>query len=378
MADDPRLLFVVTEDWYFASHRLDLARAARDRGFDVALAARISSCREPIEREGIRVFPLRFMRRSSRNPIVELRAISELKEIYRSWRPSIVHHVAAKPVIYGGLASRSAHVPAVVNALAGLGYTFSSPRRRARIMRAAVLAAYRFALRRENSRLIVQNQDDEAVVLANGLADGAAIRRVRGSGVDTAQFTPTEEPPGKTAFVLAGRMLWDKGVGEFVAAARILRDRGVDARFILVGDADTENPAAIPQGQLQRWQTEGTVEWWGHRNDMAEVFRSTHVACLPSYREGLPKVLLEAAACGRALIASDVPGCREIAIHGKSGLLVPPRDPPALAAAMQTLVAEPDLRRRFGMEGCRVVRENFTIGHVSSQTIDIYRELLQR
>jgi glycosyltransferase involved in cell wall biosynthesis len=377
MADKPRLLFVVTEDWYFASHRLELARAALAAGFEVGLATRISTCAKRIEGEGIRLLPLRCMRRSSRNPWIELRAIAELATIYREWRPAITHHVAAKPVIYGGLAARAARVPAVVNALAGLGYAFASPRRRARLLRPAMLVAYRVALRHSHSRLIVQNPEDETVVIENQLVAPSAVRRIRGSGVDTSVFLPSSEPSGPTTFVLAARMLWDKGVGEFVEAARMLRARGVAARFVLVGDADPENPAAIARAELQRWQAEGTVEWWGHRSDMAEVFRSAHVVCLPSYREGLPKVLLEAAACGRPLIATDVPGCREIAIHGESALLVPLRDAGSLADAMATLAADPELRRRLGNCGNRMVREGFTVEHVNAETLRIYRELLK-
>jgi glycosyltransferase involved in cell wall biosynthesis len=374
----PRLLFVVTEDWYFASHRLELARAARSAGFEVALATRVSSFAKQIESAGIQLFPLRYMRRSSRNPWIELRAVAELTAVYRAWRPAITHHVAAKPVIYGGLAARAAQVPAVVNALAGLGYAFASSRRSARLLRPLMLVAYRIALQHSHARLIVQNPEDAAVVIGNRLALPSAVRCVRGSGVDTSKFTPSPEPSGPTTFMLAARMLWDKGVGEFIEAARMLRGRGVAARFVLVGDADPENPAAIARTELQRWQDEGTVEWWGHRSDMAEVFRSTHVVCLPSYREGLPKVLLEAAACGRPLIAADVPGCREIAIHGESALLVPPRDARRLADAMEALAADPKLRQRLGNCGNRMVRDGFTVGLVNAEMIEIYRELLKQ
>jgi glycosyltransferase involved in cell wall biosynthesis len=377
MSTKPRLLFVITEDWYFVSHRLDLARAARDAGFEVGIATRVASCSEQIRNAGIHLFPLRYMRRSSRNPWIELRAVNELTALYRHWLPSIVHHVAAKPVIYGGLAAQRASIPAVVNALAGLGYVFASPSMRARALRPAILAAYRAAFRHTHSRLIVQNPEDEAVVLKHRLVSPARLELIRGSGVDTRAFAPSKEPFGVVTFVLAGRMLWNKGVGEFVEAARIARKRGTKARFVLVGDSDVENPATIPQSQLGSWQEEGTIEWWGQRNDMHDVLSSSHVVCLPTYYgEGLPKVLLEAAACGRPLLASDVPGCREIAIHNETGLLVPPRDPAALADAMQALAGDAQLRRRLGECAREVVCSNFTIEHVSAQTIQIYRDLL--
>jgi glycosyltransferase involved in cell wall biosynthesis len=377
MASKPRLLFVVTEDWYFASHRFELARAARADGFDVAIATRVSTWRERIEAAGIRVFPLRFMRRSSRNPWIEARAIGELMALYREWRPDVVHHVAAKPVIYGGLAARAAGVPRVVAALAGLGHAFASERTSARMLRPILLAAYRAALKQRSVRLIVQNPEDERFVLEHGLVRPDEVRVIRGSGVDTQVFHPHEEAGGVPTFVLVARMLWDKGVGEFVDAARQLRQREVPARFLLVGEADPENPAAIAREQLLRWHREGHVEWWGHRSDMPEVLGGAHVACLPSYREGLPKTLLEAAAVGLPLIATDVPGCREIAVHGDTALLVPPRDAKALADSMLRLAVDADLRRRLGAAARQRVCDNFSTERITGETIALYRELIE-
>jgi len=377
MATKPRLLFVVTEDWYFVSHRLDLARAAQAAGFEVGIATRVNACAQNIVDHGLELFPLRFMRRSSRRPWIELQAVRELTALYREWRPTITHHVAAKPVIYGGLAAQRARVPAVVNALAGLGFVFTSANMQARALRPFMRHAYRTAMKHPHSRLIVQNAADQSVVLNGGIIDQFSIRRIAGSGVDASAFTPADETPGIPVILLAARMLVDKGVHEFVKAARIARSRGVVARFVLVGDTDGENPAAISTVQLRRWQAEGDVEWWGHRADMPAVLRSAHVVCLPSYREGLPKVLLEAAASGLPLIASDVPGCREIAIHNETALLVPARDVDTLANAMQTLAVDPQLRRRLGRRGRELVCSKFTVEHVNAQTIEIYRELLE-
>jgi glycosyltransferase involved in cell wall biosynthesis len=375
-SDRPRLLLVVTEDWYFASHRFDLARAARDAGFEVALATRVSSWRGRIEAEGIRVFPLQFMRRASRQPWVELQAIRELAVLYRVWKPDVVHHVAAKPVIYGGLAARRTGVKGVVAALAGLGHAFASERASARLLRPALLAAYRAALKQDRIRLIVQNPEDERFVLEQRLVQPQELRVIRGSGVDTQVFHPNADPGGVPTFVLVARMLWDKGVGEFVDAARQLRQRNVPARFILVGEADPENPAAIAREQLRHWHSEGHVEWWGHRSNMPEVLARAHVACLPSYREGLPKSLLEAAACGLPLIATDVPGCREIAVHEETALLVPPRNSTALAEAMTRLASDAGLRRRLGTAGRQRVCGHFATELITGQTIALYRELV--
>ncbi len=294
MAAKPKLLYVVTEDWYFVLHWLRLARAARDSGFDVGVAVRVSKCKESIAAADLPLFPLNYLRRSSLNPFVETAAVSELTSLYRNWRPSLVHHVAAKPVIYGGIAARRAGVPAVVSALAGLGFVYTSNSPRARILRPVALSAYRSALRHSHSRLIVQNKDDQAAVRAEGLIEPTRIRIVDGSGVDVSKFTPVSEPPPPITVVLAGRMLWDKGVGEFVEAARLLRAAGSGARFVMVGDIDGENPSSIPREILDTWTREGVIEWWGHRADMPSVLQQAHIVCLPSYREGLPTVLLEA------------------------------------------------------------------------------------
>ena len=378
MASRPRLLFVVTEDWYFVSHRLNLARAARNAGFDVGVATRVGRCADQIQSEGIDLFPLTFMRRSSRRPWIEFRAVRELIALYKKWRPTIAHHVAAKPVIYGGRAAQRAGVPAVVSALAGLGFVFTSANLEARTLRPIVVYAYRKSLRHPNSRLIVQNEADERVAIARNLISPSTITRIPGSGVDVAVFVPRDEPPGVPIILLAARMLVDKGVYEFVQAARIAKSRGVIARFVLVGDTDSENPAAISITQIKRWHAEGHVECWGHQADMPTTLNMAHVVCLPSYREGLPKVLLEAAACGRPLIASDVPGCREVAIHNETALLVPPRNAAALAGAMQTLAGDQQMRRRLGQRARELVCSQFTVEHVNQQTIDVYRELLAK
>jgi len=244
------------------------------------------------------------------------------------------------------------------------------------MLRPLLIAAYRASLRHPQIRLIVQNAEDERFALDQRLAPPSALRVIRGSGVDTQLFTPHIEPAGAPVFVLVARMLWTKGVGEFVDAARQLRRGKLDARFVLVGEADEENPAAIPHEQLQRWHTEGDIEWWGHRSDMPAVLARAHVACLPSYREGLPKSLLEAAACGLPLIATDVPGCAEIAVHEQTALLVPPRDADALANAMLRLAGDGDLRRRLGTAGRQFVCERFALKRITEETLTLYRELM--
>jgi glycosyltransferase involved in cell wall biosynthesis len=374
----PRLLFVVAEDWYFCSHRLHIALAARDAGFDVVVATRVRAeggDAARITAAGLRLHPI-GMSRGRLNPWRELLSVLELLRVYRRERPDLVHHVAVKPVIYGSLAARLAGVPRVVNALAGLGFLFSSISLKARLLRPLATLAYRLLLGGPKQVLILQNADDRELFVRRGLVSAAATRLIRGSGVDTDRYAPRPEPDGPPLVALPARLLRDKGVAEFVAAARLLKTGGVAARFALIGDVDPENPASIGREQLAAWQAEGVVEVWGHRDDMPEVLAGCALVCLPSYREGLPKILLEAASCGRAIVATDVPGCREIVVDGDNGLLVPPRDAPALAAALATLLGDPALRRSMGERGRQRVLAEFAAERVAAATLAVYRELL--
>jgi len=371
-----RLLFVVSEDWYFWSHRLSLARAALAAGFEVGLATRAGKYADAVAAEGIRLIPLSFLNRGSKNPLREAAALSELVDAYRDFKPTIAHHVAIKPVLYGTLAARATRVPVVVNALGGLGYAFLSQTRTARLMRPFIFAAMRFALDAPRAALIVQNSEDARTLLANRLVRNERLVLIRGSGVDTDIYRPTPEPDCEPVVVLPARMLWDKGVGEFAAAARILRGRGVRARFVLVGQPDRHNPRAVPRSQLEAWAREGVVEWWGLKHDMAEVYAKAHIVCLPTYYEGLPKALLEAAACGKPIVATDIPGCREIARPGVNALLAPVRDAQSLAAALERLIADPALRHELGAAGRRIAEQEFTHQAVADQTLGLYARLL--
>ncbi|MGB8276177.1 MAG: glycosyltransferase family 4 protein [Alphaproteobacteria bacterium] len=372
----PKLLYLVTEDWYFCSHRLPIARAARLSGFDVAVATRVRDHGEAIRGEGFRLVPLARLSRRSLNPLRELAALFEIVRVYRRERPDIVHHVALKPVLYGSLAARIAGVPRVVNALTGMGYVFVSRDPTARLLRLVVGLLFRFVLGHGRNRLVLQNPDDARMLIGAGVVDESRVAVIRGSGVDTTRFSPAPPPSGTPVAILVSRMLWDKGVGETVAAARLLHQRGVPLRVVLVGDTDPENPAAIPAEQLRAWRDEHAVEWLGHRSDVPALLRAAHIAVLPSYREGLPKSLLEAAACGLPLVASDVPGCREIARHGENGILVPPRTEAALADALERLARDPELRAVMGRRGRELAERHFSEGAVAAETLAVYRELL--
>ena len=375
MNSRPRLLLLITEDWYFWSHRLDLARAAVQAGFDVSIATRVTDHGERIQREGFRLFPISLVRQS-KNPFVELAAVLELVRLYRRERPAIVHHVALKPILYGSLAAWISGVPVVVNAFAGLGYAFTDETRRTSIAHTFLCRALTTLLRLSQSVVVFQNKDDRDLLFEEGVVEIQQTRIIPGSGVDTKNFDVRPSAEECPIVMLASRMLWDKGVGEFVEASRRLKQNGPAARYVLVGRCDEHNPAAIEATQLRQWVEEGVVEWWEHRDEMSQTLASATIVVLPSYREGLPKVLLEAAACGKPLIATDVPGCRDIVTHGVNGLLVAARDSAALAVAIDTLLRDSSRRAAMGVAGREAVTRRFSVEKIAGQFVDLYRELL--
>ncbi|MCX6564923.1 MAG: glycosyltransferase family 4 protein [Candidatus Aminicenantes bacterium] len=373
----PKILYFITEDWYFISHRLPLALAAQAAGYDVTVVTHVGEHSEAILRAGIRLIPFNISRRSI-NLLSELATIVRLALLYQEEKPDIVHHVAMKPVLYGTLAARIAGVPNVVNALAGMGYIFTSDKPMARLLRPAISKAFRILLSSSRSFLILQNQEDCAMFIRERFIKEEKIFLIRGSGVDTDAFSPMAEPSGIPVVMLASRMLWDKGIKEFVGAARRLKIRGVKARFILVGDSDSHNFSAIPKKQLTAWHTEGVIEWWGRRDDMSAVLAQAHIVCLPTYREGLPKVLLEAASSGRPIVTTDSSGCRDVVRNGENGLLVPVRSTVELADAIQKLIESPELRQKMGARGREIAMNEFTVAKTVVETMKAYGKLLKQ
>lgn len=366
----PRLLFLVTEDYYFVSHRLPLALAAQAAGFEVTVVTRVRDAGEAIRRAGIRLIAFENAR-SGLNPVRELHTLWRLIRLYRRERPDIVHHVAMKPVLYGSLAARCSGRPRVINALAGMGWLFTSASGAGRWLQRLVRLALRRAVM--TGIALVQNPDDERLLQELGVP-AARIRRIAGAGVDLQLFHATPPRPTTPAVVLPARLLWDKGVGEFVAAARLLRRQGVAARFLLAGPPDPFNPAAISGDQLAAWIRDGDIEYLGRVDDMPALLADCHIVCLPSYREGLPKSLTEAAAAGKAIVTTDVPGCRAVVHDGDNGLLVPPRDAEALAAALRRLIDDPVLRQQMGARGRARAEQEFGQASVIEQTLALYRE----
>jgi glycosyltransferase involved in cell wall biosynthesis len=368
----PYIMFVVTEDYYFVSHRLNLAAAALEAGYRVAVVTRVQAHRQVVEDAGIRCLEFDIAR-SGVNPMRDVLSMLRLVTLYRRERPDIVHHVAMKPVLYGSVAALLAGRIGVVNALAGMGWLFTSRDARVRGVRTFVRWCFRWLLR--TGLVIVQNPDDEILLVGMGVP-GTRIRRIAGSGVDLVRFSASPEPEGIPVVLLPARLLWDKGVGEFVAASRLLKQRGVAARFVLAGEPDPHNPAAVSECQLREWVQEGVVEYVGWCDDMPDLLRKSHLVCLPSYREGLPKSLIEAAAAGRPIVTTDVPGCREAVLDGSTGILVTARNPFDLADALEELVLNRERRVDMGARGRALAEERFGLSAINAQTLSIYSQLL--
>jgi glycosyltransferase involved in cell wall biosynthesis len=373
----PKLLFVIAEDWYFWSHRLPIARAAQRNGYEVMIATRVRTYGQKIRDEGFQLIPLRLSRESY-SPLNEFPAIHQLRQIYRNEEPDLVHQVGLKPILYGSIAALGQRNLRVINAFGGLGYLGASSTIKARYLRLAIWGAYRFLLNRPNHHVLLQNHEDKRLLITRLKVSPEKIAVIRGSGVDLDIFRPAQEPNGTPTVLLAARMLWNKGIEEFVEAAQLLRAKGVTARFAMVGDTDLGSPSAISRQQLLGWQCSGAVEWWGHQLDMPQVFRQANLVCLPSHGgEGVPKVLLEAAASGRAIVATDVPGCREIVRQDINGVLVSPRSPVTLAAAIEELLKDPGRRKRMGSCGREIAVSEFSQEAVVHQTLALYSELLR-
>lgn len=366
-----RLLYVVNNLAFFISHRMDLGRAAIERGWDVHVAA--PSPPEELKAEVVEFgFHVVRMRRSRGKPWEELLTLVDLFRLYRRLNPDAVHLVGLKPVVLGALIARLAGIRRVVNAITGLGYLFIAQDCWARIVRGAVKALLRGVLRRPGFIALFQNIDDQSEFVKSGVVRKESSLIIRGAGVDLQRFRPSPEPSGVPLVVLVGRMLWHKGVREFVNAAEILKGSNVAARFALVGDADEGNPAAVPLKVLRGWNEKGTVEWWGHQKDIVSVLQKAHVVCLPSYREGTPKALLEAVASGRPIVTSDCPGCREVVRHYENGFLVPVGDASRLASSIRGLLEDPALRERMGKRGRQIAEQEFGLERVIQGTLRLY------
>ena len=365
------LVYVITEDWFFASHFLDRARAAVGEGYKVSVITRCRETARDFQQYGIAPLNIEFSRRGL-NPITELITIFRLRTILKRIRPDIVHNIALKPVVLGSLAGQFAGVRNIVNAPVGMGYVFTSEENKARVLRPIVRALIRYSLGRQASRVIIENNDDFKNLVDGGFAKKYSIALIKGAGVDTEKFDYKPEPDGQVRVIMVSRLLRDKGVQEFIDAANLVKARVNNVQFVLVGDVDDGNPTSLTAEQLNKLRKSRDVTWLGARTDIHELLASSHIACLPSYREGLPKSLIEAASAGRPIITTDVPGCREVVTHTVNGLLVQPRDVTALASAIEQLVNDPNLRQSMGDENRRKAKSEYANEIIIAQTHSVY------
>jgi glycosyltransferase involved in cell wall biosynthesis len=374
-----RVLLFGNTDWYLFNFRRSLAIALRDAGHEVILTSPPGQYGEELRSLGFTWVPAPMQRRSL-NPLRELWLVLWLRILIRRERPDVVHGFTIKCAVYGSLAARWAGLDATVSSVAGLGYVFTSSERLAMVLRPLVSTLLRAALGGRRARVILQNPDDVALFERARLVLPDCIRLIPGSGVNCDRFTPgarsVRDAVGPFRVVLPARLLWDKGVREYVEAARRLRAQRRQIVFLLAGEPDAGNPAAVPEQLLREWVAAGDVEWLGHVSDMPALFRAVDLVVLPSYREGLPKGLIEAAACGVPLVTTDVPGCREVVSHELDGLLVPARDAVALAEAIARLHEDAPLRRRLGAAARAKALAHFDERMINKRTIEIYEELI--
>jgi len=369
-----KLVFLVTELGYFCSHRLKLALAAKQAGFKVGV---ITNCdqrpnlsRYETHLKELDIHHLSF-HRSRLNPYWEIKTLWQICKIYRQIRPDIVHQVALKPALYGTFCGLLVGIPRIINALGGMGYLFTHRSLRSFLVRPFLAFAFWALLNNRRCVLILQNPDD--VELMTSFVNCDKIRLIRGVGVDLELFSPTPEPASlPLKALMVSRLLWSKGIGELVEAARVLKSQGVPLQIQVAGDIDPQNPASVPTGTLEAWKEEGVITWLGPIENISALYATNHIAVLPSYREGLPKSLLEAAACGKPIVTTDVPGCREIVTQHENGLLVAAKDATALAIALKKLTESPELRARMGRLSRQKIEQDFDEKKIIAETINLY------
>jgi glycosyltransferase involved in cell wall biosynthesis len=381
-----RLLFVVNEAFFFLAHRMPAARAAKQLGYEIHLAAPPDHAWAPPDFDvatfadhGIHFHPIPLSRRGT-NPFVEMRTVFAINRLCRELDPEIIHGLTIKPILYGGLVARWRHIAGAVFSITGLGKVFSSRGPRIAIIRTLVTFGYRFAFAHRNAAILVENSEDGATLVQLGSCAPEQICVTNGTGVPLDEFVPIPESvTDRPIVVLAARLIWDKGVGEFAEAARILMANGTPCRMVLVGDTKSENTDSVSEADLKSWQAEGILEWWGLRDDMPLVFGMANVVCLPTkYGEGIPRSLIEAAACQRAIVTTNAPGCREIVDDGENGILVPLADGKALATAIEKLVRDPSLRAKMGRKGRAMAEAQFSVESVQSKTLVAYSKIEER
>ncbi len=376
-----KILFFANTDWYLFNFRLALAKHLREQQVEVVMVSPFGPYGKKLEEEGFRWIAVQMERRSL-NPLTEAKLIGRLIRIYNVEKPDIVHHFTIKCVIYGGLAASAVGIRGVVSAVVGLGYVYTGNNLKVTILRPIVSQLLRFVMNGVHRRLILQNPDDRQIFLSAGLIDEDHLHLIAGSGVDTQRFQPDLEnssiPQPNLNVVFAGRLLWDKGLAELIEAIQLLNSQGINANYLIAGEADHGNPASVPNEVLTEWRNIPNVILLGHVAKMTEILVDAILMVLPSFREGLPRSLIEAAAAGLPIVTTDVPGCREVVDHGVTGFLVPVRDSVALAEALAKLLNDPILASSMGLAGRAKVLAEFDERIVFEKTLTVYRELVEK
>src|SRR5579872_2032253 len=370
-----KLLYVVNEDWAFLLNRLPMARAAKKAGFEVHVATRVDSDAAAIEAEGFTLHPIP-LQRGGTSPLSAMRAILALRHITARIRPDIAHHSGLQCCVFGSIAARGRTFP-YVSALTGMGYVFTSATWRTRLLRAILKSLLPLLLDQPDDVVLVQNPDDRAALAALGISEKRIVL-IPGSGVNTDTLQPLPEPDGPITYGFAGRLLTDKGIRALVAAHDIVRRQGLETNLLIAGNPDPANPASVSAQEVKEWTTRPGITWLGHVKDISSLWKRCHFAILPSHREGLPGSLMEAAACARALIATDAPGCREIVIDDQTGLLVPIEDPEALARAIVKLASSTELRARYARAARELVVSKLSAKIIGEQIVHLYHDMTQR
>jgi len=371
-----KILFLVNVDWFFISHRLPIALKAIENGYEVHIACDITDKGEYLNSLGLKVHSLPFSR-SGKNILNEFKTLSAIYKVFRKVKPDLVHAVTIKPVLYGGIISRVCNVPAFVGAISGLGLVFIANNFKDKVIRFFVKCLYKLSFKHHNMTAIFQNKVDRGTLIDTGIIKNENTSLIKGSGADLAEYSFSEESEGIPTVIMAARLLKEKGVLEFISMARTLKNSGVIANFILVGEPDYGNPNSFSEGDLELWKQEGSIEIVGFSNEIPKLFSQSHVIVLPSYYgEGLPKVLIEAAACGRPIVTTNNPGCMEAVIENETGFIVPIKDVDSLSLAVLKLINNKELRTQMGIAARKFAEQEFDVNNVVNKHLDIYNELL--
>lgn len=370
-----KIVLFANTDWFLFNFKLSLARALRDRGDEVILMSPPGEYGPRLQAMGFRWEPLPVSR-SGVNPLAELAVIRRIAALYRAWQPDLVHHFTIKCVIYGSFAARRAGVRAVVNSVTGLGFALLADTPKARLIRPVVLALYRLALR--DTEVVFQNADNRDTLAACGVLARSHVQVIAGDGIDITRFQPAAHAAASPIVLMMARLLHSKGIADFVAAAAIVRKQLPEVRFLLAGAQDPGNPESISDAELGVWRAQGDVEFCGQRSDVLELNQAASIAVLASTQgEGIPRALLEGAACGLPVVATDVPGCRELVVPAETGLLVPPGAPEMLAAALLKLLQDASLRAQMGEAARLRVERNFADPVIIGETCTVYARAME-